>query len=454
MKGELTPSSPQYKWIADAAAYIADARPGSCTGAVREAALKCTFDLLGATLAGIDDTGPVALRRAAPCVFGTGDIAIWFTGTTGSVIGAAWCNSSAAAALDLDDGNRFARGHPGAAVIPTAFAVGQATGASLDEILTAIVVGYEVGVEVGAARTQYGSSGTWTAYGVVATAAVLRRTPRHIIEHALAIAGESAPNQAFAGGPAPRIPAPEGAAVKEGIPWSVVTGLAALYMADAGHTGPRNILDSARHYRFADDLSFGSAQHICQSYFKPYACCRHVHAPIAALLQLIEEHGIDVHSIEQIQVDTHSAALRISNRPDPQNLIDVQYSIPYCLAQVALHGAKTLLPVTTEALTLPGVGELARKVSLALDADLDAAYPEEILARVAVVVAGRRFVSQLTPPPGEPLMPWKDLEEKFVIASRFVTTQAQRDRVLEAMNLARRGEIQTLQHCLAALSTQ
>lgn len=451
MKNDQSNTSSQHDIVGQVASYIAADQGKRSAEPARQAALKCIFDLLGAAVAGINDIGPVAIRKTAPAIFGAGSVAIWFTGVTSSVIGAAWANSSAAAALDLDDGNRFARGHPGAAVIPTAFAVAQETGASLEDIITAIVIGYEVGVAVGTARTTYGSSGTWTPYGVVATAAALRRTPRHIVEHALAIAGESAPNQAFAGGPAPRIPAPEGAAVKEGIPWSVVTGLTALYLAEAGHTGPRNILDSARHYQFPAKLSLGSAQQICNTYFKPYACCRHVHAPLAALLRLIDQYKIDVNAIDQIEVEIHAAGLRISNRSAPQNLIDVQYSIPYCLALAALHGPNTLVPVTTEALRLDGVNELANKVKLSLSPELDAIYPNDILARVIVICGDKRFVSEPTPPQGEPLMSWEELEEKFMTATRFVATEPQQKQLLGAMNAARVGDMNDLRGCLAEL---
>jgi len=82
------------------------------------------------------------------------------SGLSSSVIGAAWANSAAASALDLDDGHRLARGHPGAAVIPTAFAVAHETGATLEDIINAIVIGYEVGVTICTARVVYGSTGT------------------------------------------------------------------------------------------------------------------------------------------------------------------------------------------------------------------------------------------------------------------------------------------------------
>lgn len=90
----------------------------------------------------------------------------------------------------------------------------------------------------------------------------MRRTDADTLEHAFTIAGESAPNQSFAGAPTPRDPAAEGSDVKEGIPWSVVTGLVALGLAATGHTGPRNILDSRRHFNFAEDLSLGTSLHV------------------------------------------------------------------------------------------------------------------------------------------------------------------------------------------------
>lgn len=451
MKSEQSKSLFQQGVVGKIASYIEATRKKRSSEPAREAALKCIFDLLGAVAVGIGDIGPAAIRSASPAIFGRGDVPIWFTGEVGSVIGAAWANSSAAAALDLDDGNRFARGHPGAAIIPAAFAVGHETGATLEEIITAIVIGYEVGVAVGTARTTYGSSGTWTIYGVVAAAAALRNTPWPAVEHALAIAGESAPNQAFAGGPAPRIPAPEGAAVKEGIPWSVVSGLTSLYLAEAGHTGPRNILDSVRHYQFPDSLSLGTTEHICATYFKPYACCRHIHAPLAALERLISRHHIVAKEIDSIEVEIHSAGMRISNRPAPQNLIDVQYSIPYCLALVSLHGPESLLPVTAEALEHMDVLALASKVKLSLSPEFDAVYPGDILARVVVTSQGERFVSEPTSPAGEPLMTWDQLEAKFKATTRLAMSPAQATFVLEAIAMMKSGDMTPLRDCLSQL---
>ncbi len=433
--------------------YVDASRGVRAPESSREAAFRCLSDLVAAVAAGVLEPAVCAVRRMAVSAMGAGNIPIWFSGLTSSVIGAAWANSAAAAALDLDDGHRLARGHPGAAVIPAAFAVASETGASLEEMISAIIIGYEVGVTVGAARVNYGNTGTWSAYAVVATAAALRRTSAPILAHALAIAGESSPNQLFSSASAPRIPAPEGSAVKEGIPWSVVTGLIALGLAEAGHTGPRNILDSRSHYCFSDPLALGDAQHIRRTYFKLYACCRHVHAPLDALLEVVCRHNIHAVDITAIKVETTSGAMRISNRAQPDNLIDVQYSIPYCLALAVLRGPSALLPLTEAALGHEDVSGMAKKVMLTLNPEFDAVFPAKTLARVSVFCGDQCFASNVTEPRGEASSPlsWAELEAKFIQASRMNATPEQQACVLEAMNHLRAGKPDSLLSCFERL---
>ena len=52
----------------------------------------------------------------------------------------------------------------------------------------------------------------------------------------------TAPNLLFAGS-GPPYPDPEGNDVKEGIPWSTVTGIVAVLQAEAGMTGPLDLLE-------------------------------------------------------------------------------------------------------------------------------------------------------------------------------------------------------------------
>jgi 2-methylcitrate dehydratase PrpD len=424
------------------ARYVAAAAEHDLSDEARLAACRSVLDLVAATMAGITASGPAAIRKTALATLAPGDHPIWFTGMRTNLIGAIWCNSATAAALDLDDGHRLARGHPGAAVIPATFAAAQEVGASTGDLLRAIVVGYQVGVSVGAARRFYANTGMWSGYGVVAALGCLRGTPEGALGHAFAISGVSAPNQLHAGA-GPAYPAMEGSDVKEGIPWSSVTAANALLLAETGQTGPLALLDVDDHFATQRLIAnLGGDLHVGHSYFKFHACCRHVHAPVEALLALIEQHGLLAPEIDSIEVDTYAGALRIANRVEPVGFTDIQFSIPYCLGLVALGGRQALLPVSPAALGRPEVVDIARKVSLRLDTELDGRFPAETLCRVSVRVGERRFVSPVTAPRGEASdsPSWSDLEEKLRFASRFVASPAQQDVLVETLRQLKDGD--------------
>lgn len=315
------------------------------------------------------------------------------------------------------------------------------------------MVGYEVGVAVGAARRFYANTGMWSGYGVVAALGSLRRTPPDVLAHAFAIAGISAPNQLHAGA-GPLFPAQEGNDVKEGIAWSSLTAVNALLLAEAGHGGPLALLDQPEHFRL-DGLvkGLGRQRYIARNYMKFHACCRHVHAPVEALLGLVAEHHLAPDGIEAIEVATYAGALRIANRPEPSSFTDIQFSIPYCLALVAIDGPDVLLPLTPSAMDRPDVVALAKKVSLRLNPELDARFPAETLSRVTIRSNGNTLTSPVTAPRGEASAPpsWADLEGKLRQASRFAATPAQQDALIDACNRLRDGDHAPLLEALATI---
>ncbi len=304
--------------VRDLAAYVAARRGDRPDGAGREASCLAVLDLVAAAAAGVEAPGPCATRRTAAAIFAAGRLPVWFAGQTTGLAGAVLCNSAAAAALDLDDGYRLARGHPGAAIIPAALAQADAAGCDAGELLNAIIVGYQVAVAVGASRRFYANTGMWSGYGVVAALAVLRGTADDVLAQAFAIAGVSAPNQLHVGS-GPAMPSQEGSDVKEGIPWSSVTAAHALALAEGGHTGPLGLLDHEAHFASGTLTSLlNGPPAIARNYYKFLACCRHVHAPVEALLALVAAHGIDTARIEAVVVDTYSGALRLANRARPR----------------------------------------------------------------------------------------------------------------------------------------
>ncbi|NIA71417.1 MmgE/PrpD family protein [Pelagibius litoralis] len=416
----------------------------------REGALRCILDLMAAAVAGFPVQSTARARQVAPMLFGEGTAAIWLSDLKTTLPGAVFCNAAAASALDLDDGHRLARGHPGAAVIPAAFAVAAETDATADQLLGAIAVGYQVAVGVAAARGSYARSGMWCGFGAVAAAGYLRHTPPEQLSHALAIAGMTAPNL-LSVGDGSSFPAPLGNDVKEGIAWATANAVTALCLAEAGLTGPLDMLDHAPHYarqKIADSLAGSPA--ICSTYFKPFCCCRHVHAPVDALEALILGNALSPREIVAVEVYTYGGALRLSNRPEPENLIDVQYSIPYCLGLAALVGSDAFLPLEEAVLNRLEVTAFARKVSLHLDPEIDNRFPAESLARVVVKTATASFESPLTAPRGEASNPlsWQDLQGKFRHASRRMMTSRQQQDLLDAVGRLREGDLVTLRKIL------
>lgn len=87
---------------------------------------------------------------------------------------AALINGTAGTFLEMDEGNRFSRGHPAVHVIPAALALSEQRGASADVFLSGVLAGYEVGSRIGAAsrlRASMHPHGTWGTVGAAAACA-------------------------------------------------------------------------------------------------------------------------------------------------------------------------------------------------------------------------------------------------------------------------------------------
>lgn len=91
-----------------------------------------------------------------------------------SAIGAAFANGYAANGVDIDDCALYARGHPGAQIFPTALALAEKLRLGGSQMMTAMVIGYEVAHRVARMwhnyHDVYQADGSW---GSVACAAWL-----------------------------------------------------------------------------------------------------------------------------------------------------------------------------------------------------------------------------------------------------------------------------------------
>ena len=379
------------------------------------AARRTLLDTIGVAAAGAETVAGLASKRAAVEIWGQGASTIWFSRSAATPVGAAFANSTFAAALDLDDGHRAASGHPAAAIVPAVIAVAEYLGSSAERLLTAIVLGYEVAVRISAARDidrlRTTDSGLWCGYGVAAGAAWLMALPIPVMAHAMAIAGQTASAQAATGWT--RL----GHTVKEGIPWATANGLQAAALAAAGHQGPVDMLDDPSIYTRLRLLeNFGQKWAIESAYFKIYSCCRWAHAAIDGALALAADMHVGPADIDTILVETFDRALTLPNQPDPQSTEAAQYSIPFCLALALVKGDHALLPIEGQSLGDISVVSLAQRVKLVSISDYRDAFPAFTPSRVTIAAGSRHKTIEVLLPKGEPQNPltYGELQQKFL----------------------------------------
>ncbi len=373
----------------------------------------CVLDLLGAAMAGFGQESARAARNFGRRFFPAGPAGIWFTRVGLSEAGAAFCNAVAGSALDLDDGNRAAGGHPGASLVPTALAVAQSLNPSGRDVLAALAIGYEVAVRAAAARNPATmdtfSTGRWCGFGAAAVRCRLEGRGPELLAHALAVSGIHAPLQSASAY------SRFGHHTKEGIPWGTCAGLAAVDLAAQGFAGPLDIWDHPDYYRSrAITEGFGEEWAILRTYFKPYACCRWLHAALDAW-QILAGQGLSPGEVDRAEVFTFKRAIGLNNLPEPATLEQAQFSLPHCLAVAALKGPGALLPMSADLLGDHRLTAFARKVSLHHDAGFEAEFPARAGARLVVHTSRGTFLKEVRHPRGDPDNPLsgEELTSKF-----------------------------------------
>lgn len=440
----------------------ASSRPGTTLGTLADYALDlrfadlsettlarvrdCVLDCVTAAVAGSTAEGSRAARHTALTAFGEGDSRVWFSGRKAPAAAATLGNCTAASILDLDDGHRAATGHPGAAVIPGCLAVAEETGADWEELVTAIVIGYEVAVRIAAgrdfSRLDTMSTGKWCNFGVAAAVGRLRGLSREQLVHAMAVAGVHGPNQSAAG-----YSKVMGNHAKEGIPWGSLTGVLGTTLAAHGFTGPTDLLDHPAYYDAASIVrGLGRSCAIDRVYFKPYSCCRWAHAAIDGLTAVLRAERLRPEDVDSLQVYTFARALKLNNEPEPDTLEGAQYSVPFVLGVAACHGPEALLPLEARHLHDPASVAFARKVRLFVDPALDARFPETTAARVVLHTTTGMHEREVIHPLGDPDNPMsrERLLEKFRIATRGFAAEP----VLAALEHFDRGDHRPLMEVL------
>ena len=108
--------------------------------------------------------------------------------------------------------------------------------------------------------------------------------------------------------------------------------------------------------------------------FKPWPSCRGTHSYIDAVLQILAEYSPRPGDIEEIEivVSTVNKMLcePLENKQKPATAIDAKFSLPFVIATALFYGKVTMDSFTPQALEVPDVLEIARKVTYQVDTNL------------------------------------------------------------------------------------
>ena len=329
---------------------------------------------------------------------------------------AALINGTAVHSIELDDGRVGTGVHAGASTLPTVLALCEREGKGGRDFLLAGLIGYEVTLRIAMAmfphhrRMGFHPTGTVGGFGTAAAAGRILGLSVPQMINAFGLAGTFGSGLREGKGNAlmmKRLHA--GRAAQNGI-------LAAL-LAKNNYKAPESIFEGDNGFfrLFSKELDplkitegLGNDFVTDQSYYKPYSCCRHIHAPIDSLLGILKEHAVNPEEVEQISVRIYREGT-FYPETEPQNILDAQFSTPYTLAVVFYEKQALLEQFTEEKIRQPHLRALAKKVRVELDPVLDEEYVQKKKNANILEIQlkdGRRFTNRVDYPKGfraEPL---------------------------------------------------
>ena len=402
---------------------------------VIDTAKRLFIDWLGSALAGRDSRqvsifeayaaamGPTGVNRA-------GDSEILVSRKSSSPYFAALINAAASHVVEQDDVHNGSVFHPGTVIFPPVLAAAQAERSSGTELLLAVIAGYEAGIRIGEflGRSHYKVFHTTGTAGTLAAAAAVAQLYRLDVGATVDALG-SAGTQAAGlweflrdAADSKQLHAAKAAA----------DGLMSAWIARQGFTGAKRILEGVQGLaagmssdadpeKLTDRL--GQRWAIMETSYKWHASCRHTHPAADALQQLMQRESLEHGDIVAVTANVHQAAIDVLGPvTSPQTIHQAKFSMGTVLALVAVHGKAGLMEFERHALTDPEVIAFRNKVAMALDDEVDNAYPQRWIGKVAVTTAdGRRFSARVDVPKGDPgnTLSRHELEEKAVFLAGF-----------------------------------
>ncbi len=410
-------------------------------------AKRYLLDSLGCALGGYRQEDALHALDVLDEIAGPGAATILGSGKKTDVVSASLANALMVRVMDYNDIYwQQDPSHP-SDIIPAALACCERQGTGGKELIVGIVLGHEFEMRLCEAafpgiRERGWHHATLTAFVAPMVAGRSLRLPWEKIQHAIGI---SASHHCTLGA----VTAGKLTMMKNTVdPMATKAGVMAALLAEKGYSGPEHVIDGKEglvHCMgpewklevLVDGL--GKSWRIERCGMKAFPTEALTHAPISAVLKLVQEHNLQPDDIEKVHIRSLARAADILADPskyDPRTKETADHSLPYVIAAAIVDRQVTPAQFEPDKIMDPRIRGQLEKVAVTADPDIEAAFPE--LQRVIVTIAttaGAELTEQLDYPKGDPRNPLTDqeIEEKFDALAAPVLSDGARKRLKDAV---------------------
>ncbi len=416
--------------IEQLARFVAETRWEDIPQAVQQHAKRVLLDTLGVILAGSAQPEVARLRQQLIAASGGGATVLARDWPSSDPRTTALLNGIAGRSIELCEGHRYVSCQAAIQIVPAVLAVGEAFNGSGREALTALIVGYDAAVRIGACLTSRAlahQNGQAPLLGAVAAAARLRGLNASATSRALRIGATLVLTPSYTNAVA-------GATVLNvagGM--SGFAGTLAPELALAGFEAQDNAIEEAFSSLVGDGFQpehmldeIGQRWEISRNYFRLRACCNPTYAALDALEDALAELQPAPDDIERIDVATYRFASVMQN-PVPTNTFAARYSLPHAAAAIVVRGNAGYGAFTEAAIHDSTIADLRHRVQISEDPQLTSVAPRLKPARVTVTLKdGRQTTKTCDSARGDFQRPYQALElrKKFrELAGLVLTSQ-------------------------------
>lgn len=384
------------------AAYARDLRYQDLPPEVVDHAKKLILDIVANSIGGHSwmESGPKITDGVRRLNRGRTGATVLATGEQMAPEWAVLVNGSMAHSLDYD--NHHAKGviHAGSSVVNCALAAGEEVDADGKDLITAVVIGYEIACRLAMALGPHSShemgfhpTGTCATFAGSAIVGRLREVAPAVIVNAMGLNGSQA-----AGSMQYVVNGAWNKRMHPGLAGH--SAFLSLALAESGFIGAAEVFEGTQGFlqgyalRPVPEMAtagLGSTYETLNVAIKPYSLCRYTHQTLEILIGLARDEGLRSEDVLGITIEMPTYGLQLVGSPieakrNPTSAVDAQFSAPFAAA-LALTEKRGGLDVFTGVLEA-GVSDEFRRLMEVTDVrqadDLDAIHPEFWPGRVTV----------------------------------------------------------------------